>query len=519
MAAIQCKMCGGMVELVENATCGECPYCGSLTTFPRISSNQTEHLYGRAEHFRQRGDFDKAAAAYEKILEENPEDPEACWGLLISRYGIEYVEDPVSHERIPTCHRVQQESILADPDYLNVLQYSKGLDHDIYEKEAQRIAAIQKEILAVSAQEKPYDVFICYKETADDETRTQDSVLAQDIYYQLTNAGYRVFFSRISLENKLGQQYEPFIFAALNSAKVMLAIGSRKEYFESVWVRNEWSRFLALMKKDRGKLLIPCYMDMSAYDLPEELSMLQSQDMRKIGFMQDILHGVKKILENFANPKQDPVSGSGSAVSAQDDLITNLLKRAKICVEDREWDMAAACCEKVFERDPENADAYFYKCLISHQISSTNFLLKTQILNDDHNFRRALQFNPEKYKPLLEQQKNMFRQRDKGRYEAALALMKQRKYTEAIAKFRTCIKYADAREKIKECEQNVDNGIGCGCAVALILLAAGITTCFYHKYCGYGLIFLALVTFTWAVSASTKSHEKQNPQSGNRTSQ
>ena len=68
-----------------------------------------------------------------------------------------------------------------------------------------------------------------------------------------------MFFSRITLEDKLGQQYEPYIFAALNSAKVMLVIGSKREYFDAVWVKNEWSRFLALMKKDRSKLLIPCY--------------------------------------------------------------------------------------------------------------------------------------------------------------------------------------------------------------------------------------------------------------------
>ena len=78
-----------------------------------------------------------------------------------------------------------------------------------------------------------------------------------DIYYQLTAEGYNVFFARITLEDKLGEQYEPYIFAALNSAKVMLVLGSKKEYFNAVWVRNEWSRFLQLMKKDRAKLFIP----------------------------------------------------------------------------------------------------------------------------------------------------------------------------------------------------------------------------------------------------------------------
>ena len=167
----------------------------------------------------------------------------------MSKYGIEYVE--VAGQRIPTCHRVQSDSILTDADYRAALdnaedEYSKSL----YEDEAKRISEIQKGILAISNKEEPYDVFICYKETTDGGTRTKDSVRAKEIYDCLIKEGYKVFFARISLEGKLGEQYEPYIFSALNSAKVMLVVGTRKEYFEAVWVKNEWSRFLTLKKKD-----------------------------------------------------------------------------------------------------------------------------------------------------------------------------------------------------------------------------------------------------------------------------
>ena len=43
---------------------------------------------------------------------------------------------------------------------------------------------------AIAAREKPYDVFICYKESDDRGNRTVDSTLARDIYYQLSNEGY-----------------------------------------------------------------------------------------------------------------------------------------------------------------------------------------------------------------------------------------------------------------------------------------------------------------------------------------
>jgi hypothetical protein len=120
-------------------------------------------------------------------------------------------------------------------------------------------------------------------------------VLAQDIYFQLKD-DYRVFFSRITLEDKLGQEYEPYIFSALNSAKIMLVVGTEAEHFNAVWVRNEWSRFLALAKADRSRLLIPCYRDMDPYGMPQELSVFQSQDMSKIGFLQDLIRGIEKVM-------------------------------------------------------------------------------------------------------------------------------------------------------------------------------------------------------------------------------
>ena len=91
MATIQCKMCGGTMDLPQGVTSGECPYCGSLTTFPNLNDEKREQLYNRAEHFRRLNDFDKAVAAYESLLQEDDSDPEAYWGLVLSRFGIEYI--------------------------------------------------------------------------------------------------------------------------------------------------------------------------------------------------------------------------------------------------------------------------------------------------------------------------------------------------------------------------------------------------------------------------------------------
>lgn len=258
-------------------------------------------------------------------------------------------------------HRVQVASILTDEDYLAAVENAPDEEsRRIYQEEAARIAEIQKGILAISANEKPYDVFICYKETDENGQRTRDSQWAQDVYYGLTEQGLKVFFSRITLEDKLGQQYEPYIFAALNSAKVMVVIGSKPEYFNAVWVKNEWSRYLSLMKHDHKRLLIPCYRGMDPYDLPEELSMLQSQDMSKIGFMQDLLRGIQKVMQQPTSAPQG-VRVETAAAETNAPGVTSLLKRAALFLEDGDTASAREYYDRVLDIDPECAEAYMGK--------------------------------------------------------------------------------------------------------------------------------------------------------------
>lgn len=377
---IKCKMCGGDIEFTPGATYGTCEYCGSTSTIPQADDEQKLNRYNRANHFRQQCEFDKALNAYEKLLEQDDNDAEAHWGAVISRFGIEYVEDPATKKRIPTCHRVQVASILADADYLAAVEHAPDeTSRELYKQQAAEIAEIQKGILAISANEKPYDVFICYKETDADGQRTHDSQWAQDIYYGLTEQGYKVFFSRITLEDKLGQQYEPYIFAALNSAKVMVVVGSKPEYFNAVWVKNEWSRYLALMKTDHKRLLIPCYRDMDPYDLPEELSILQSQNMSKIGFMQDLLRGVKKVLDAGQKaaapvPAAVPVAVPVQAANAN---AAALIKRGYMALTDMDWNAADHFFDEALNLDAELSDAYLGRFLAAKRASSLDNYAKT----------------------------------------------------------------------------------------------------------------------------------------------
>ena len=360
MSIFKCKMCGGTIEFNPGDTVGVCDSCGTKQTLPRLDDDRKANLYDRANHFRRNNDFDKAAGIYEQILNEDNTDAEAYWSLVLCHYGIEYVEDPQSRKRIPTVNRAQFTSIFDDDNYKSALHYADGYQKELYEDEAKAINEIQKGILAISQKEEPFDVFICYKETDNSGRRTQDSVLANDLYHQLTQEGFKVFFSRITLEDKLGTAYEPYIFAALNSAKVMVVLGTKPEYFNAVWVKNEWSRYLSLVKNSNGKkMLIPAYKDMDPYDLPEEFSHLQAQDMSKLGFMQDLIRGIKKIVSAGA-PKaevKETVAVGGNV------NVDPLLERAFMFLEDGDWGEANEYCEKVLDQDPKNVRAYLGKLM------------------------------------------------------------------------------------------------------------------------------------------------------------
>ncbi len=395
MAVFKCKMCGGTLE-INNETVAVCQYCGTKQTLPKLDDDRKANLYDRANHFRRTNEFDKAMGIYEQILNEDNTDAESYWSLVLCRYGIEYVEDPSSRKRIPTINRSQFTSIFDDEDYKSAIKYADDSQKELYESEAHTINEIHKRILAISSQEEPFDVFICYKESDTDGRRTPDSVLATELYHELVREGFKVFFSRITLEDKLGQEYEPYIFAALNSAKVMVVLGTKPEYFNAVWVKNEWSRYLALIKNGARKMLIPAYKDMDPYDLPEEFSHLQAQDMSKLGFMQDLIRGIKKI---SGAVEESPVVVS-KTTSAPNNNISCILDRAFIHLETKEWKKANSLFEEASKINPRLSDAFLGKCMCSLHISSRDSLAKKgKSLLKNNYFKLA-------YKFAIEPQKN-----------------------------------------------------------------------------------------------------------------
>ncbi len=456
MSIFKCKMCGGELQINPGESVAVCEYCGTTQTLPKLDDDRRANLYDRANHFRRNNDFDKAAGIYEQILNEDKTDAEAYWSLVLCRYGIEYVEDPATHKRVPTVNRAQYTSIFDDEDYKAAIQYADAAQRVVYEAEAKVINEIQKGILEISQKEELFDVFICYKETDANGRRTPDSVLATDLYHQLTQEGFKVFFSRITLEDKLGTAYEPYIFAALNSAKVMVVLGTKPEYFNAVWVKNEWSRYLALIRGGAKKVLIPAYRDMDPYDLPEEFSHLQAQDMSKLGFMQDLIRGIKKLTEVDKPAAKETVVVQETAANT-----APLLKRAFIFLEDGDWSSADEYCEKVLDLDPECAQAYLGKLMAELRVRKVDELANCeQSFDDKDNYRKVMRFGGETLRDTLEGYITKINDRNKnarlaGIYNDAANAMSRADsedaYRSAADRFKSIPGFKDANALAESC--------------------------------------------------------------------
>lgn len=306
-------------------------------------------------------------------------------------------------------------------------------------------------------------MFLCYKETDAAGRRTPDSVLAQEIYYELVDEGLKVFFSRITLEDKIGTAYEPYIFAALNSAKVMVVLGTKPEYFTAAWVKNEWSRYLSLIKNGAKKVLIPAYRDMNPYDLPEEFSHLQAQDMGKLGFMQDLLRGIRKIVS--PETPEEQIRGSSAPQAAP------LLRRAFLFLEDGDWKRADEYAEQVLNLQPENGEAYLVKLLVERKLHARGDLAEQETdFAGSNAYQKAMRFGDETLRSELQEARNQINERNATKvYHAAYQALEgapndnemyrvaAENFQTAAEKYRILGDWRDAQQKAIECEQQAEN--------------------------------------------------------------
>ncbi len=295
---IKCNMCGGSaLPLHHNPRYYKCEYCGAVST--AITARETVQLE-RAFCKLRDGDFDDAEEDFDNILNADSSAYEASWGKLLAQRGIIYVNDPSSDKRVPTLNKIGGKSLLADRCYISAIKHAPtevGLSYADAAKQIDTILAKQR---AIVTSEQPYDIFLCYKESdgASGIDRTKDSYECSDLYVRLTSLGYRVFYARESLRSHIAEDYEPYIYNALMTAKVMIVYATCPEYIKATWVRNEWSRYEKLItggKKSPSSLVL-AVSGMDAGEAPQSFAKRQALDATSRTFYIDLERHIAAVI-------------------------------------------------------------------------------------------------------------------------------------------------------------------------------------------------------------------------------
>lgn len=375
MGALKCKMCGSNLEIEDSITVCKCEKCGTSQTVPDIEDDKELKLFERAGRLRFNCDFDKAAGIYDTITDSYPEEAEGYWGLILCKYGIEYADD-ASGKKIPVCHRTSYNSVMDEEDFELVMENSNSESRAIYREEAKIIEETRKEYIRIAESEQPYDIYISYRAQDDNGDKTPVSEIAGHLYNKLTSAGYRVFLSEAALKGKKRSDCEPYIYSALNSANVMLALGTSYDDYNDVWVKNEWNRYLEIAVKNKNKCLIPCYKDVDEYDIPKEFAGLKvcqlGNDDTFNNIMAEIANVVKPESVNQPAPQTEPAEEIEleeiEIIEPVD--INKLLDEGFAAISDKNWKEANKLFFQVLDEEPDNSKAYWGQLLVQQECTN-----------------------------------------------------------------------------------------------------------------------------------------------------
>ena len=340
---LNCESCGGALEYSPDGLSAVCPYCGNKYNFRGAKSEALTLALNRANAMRAACDFDGAMREYTLITERNPGDAEAWWGLVLSKYGIEYVRDPRSGLRFPTCRRTINKSILSDESYLNAIKYAAPAQAEQYKSRAADIERLQSAIKARLAQE---------------------------------------------------EDYEPIIYKALYSCKFFILIAACAENINTPWVKNEWSRF-----RDRAEeegLYGACcavFCDISPSDLPPFLRSRQGVNLAKYpagGYEIELADNIESLLSRSSFRTAVKTGAKAQNISG-----TALLTRAWQDLADEMYESANTKFLQALEADPYCGEAWWGCFLAGHNAYSAGLAAQNLTYEDaltlknDRNLKNA----------------------------------------------------------------------------------------------------------------------------------
>lgn len=294
----------------------KCDSCETIIPIFEINQEKKNILLKDANSLLEDNLFDDAQLVFSEILSIDNNDTNAHWGLLLCEYGVE-LESVTAYKTLSSkkilsstntkkeivktaikCHKIVMENIFHNKNCVNTFNTISDLTlRESYFNEVNNIAKIQQELINVALAQPSVDIIICYNNW----DKITDNI-STNIYKKLKELGLRLFCMHKDLN--ITQESEPYVYSAINSAKIMLVIGSTKEYFNEVSVKNEWGRFLKITQNDVKKRIIPCCVNMASLNLPDELLSLKSYSLNDEIEIQNIV----KIISDYLieNTQKEP---------------------------------------------------------------------------------------------------------------------------------------------------------------------------------------------------------------------
>ncbi len=401
-----CSGCGG--SLIREGNYLVCEYCHRKEL---IDVSDDLHAVARANAWEalRKSDFDKATELFEELVIKNPKDYDSNWGLALARASIVYVNDVIENRKVPTCNNVSENSFVEDKNVKNAILYAPKEIGESYKAHAEYIEKVRIEWLEKASKEPPYDVFISFKDSDREHgiERTSDSQTMQDLYTALVEKGYKVFYSRVSLRGKVSEQYEPYIYNALKTAKVMIVYGEKAEYFNATWIKNEWSRYKKRIEqgeKHKNSLVV-VYKGVNPYDIPVALTGgRQAIDLGIISNYEVLLNHVKRVVDESKKVKSlDKIEikggqmGKKSSQIKQETLQTReigsssvetsitekqQLNLVRTFIKMGDWGEASNMLDDLVFANPENAELKWEYLLVKHEIKGDE-----DLANKIHTFK------------------------------------------------------------------------------------------------------------------------------------
>lgn len=354
-----CRICGEILQPDDDTGVCDCESCGSRQTYPMGYDSERLEIFNKARSLRQKTDFEGAEKLLVQLCAEVPDEPEGFWELALCRCGIVY-ENGDSAVKVPVCRRASLTPVTEDVNYLTAIAYATDEQKAVYCREAAAIDVLRREFAERVGNGERYDVFICGSSSEKGEK------IASEIYDQLCEEGFSVFYAPKSIKEVSGRAGELYINAAINSAEALLVVCADPEGFAQPHMKSQWSRCASAVRKDGEKLLITCISGVSEGDIPEELSDYPVMDMEKLGFMAEVIRLIRR-------------RDSGHSASARK-APEKLIRRMNIFLADEDFEAAEEYCDIILDASPECWQAYWARFLAYNGCRNNGDLLLEEVV-------------------------------------------------------------------------------------------------------------------------------------------